>query len=191
MQAHEYGILVVAYAHPEDFFSPADVPLASEAIRQQLYENGARAEAIAHRLSPAGRARMELLLAHKDDDLSSDLLASLAKHEETANTVSPAGKLAHLRADVFLAHGSGDTVIPPVELLWLKQEVPTERLKAALISPLISHVELSGKPSFADEWRLVHFMEELLRNCRQHARSHRELAPLPQATPSQAAPGTH
>ncbi len=190
MQAHEYGILVVAYAHPEDFFSPTDVTLASEAIRQQLYESGAQAQAIAQRLSPAGRSRMELLLAHKDDDLSSDLLASLAKHEETANAVSPAGKLGHLRADVFLAHGSGDTVIPPVELLWLKREVPRERLKAALTSPLISHVELGGKPSFADEWRLVHFMKELLQDCHKRARSHHELA-SPQGQQMPASSGLH
>jgi acetyl esterase/lipase len=190
MQAHEYGILVVAYAHPEDFFSPTDVPLASEAIRQQLYEHGAQAQAIAQRLSPAGHARMELLLAHKDDDLSSDLLASLARHEVTANAVSPAGKLAHLRADVFLAHGSGDTVIPPVELLWLKQEVPGDRLKAALISPVISHVELGGKPSFADEWCLVHFMKELLQDCRKRARSHHELV-SPQTQQVPASSGLH
>jgi dienelactone hydrolase len=189
MQAHEYGILVVAYAHPEDFFSPADVPLAREAIHQQLYENWSQAQAIAQRLSPSGHSRMEELLAHKDDGLSSDLLRSLADHEAEAEAVSPAGKLAHLHADVFLAHGEGDNVIPPTELLWLKRDVPADKLKAALISPVISHVELGGHPSFADEWRLVHFMKELLRDCRKRARSHHELSPAPQLAP--ATSGTH
>lgn len=189
MQAHEYGILVVAYGHPEDYFSPADVPLAREAIRQQLYENGTQAQALAQRLSPTGRARMEELLAHKDDGLSADLLRSLAEHQAEAEAVSPAGKLAHLRADVFLAHGEGDNVIPPTELLWLKRDVPADKLKAALISPVISHVELGGNPSFADEWRLVHFMKELLRDCRKRARSHHELSLAPQLAP--ATSGTH
>ena len=190
MPAHEYGILVVAYGHPEDFFSTADVPLAREAIRQQLHENWPQAQGIAQNLSPAGHARMEELLAHKDDGLSADLLRSLSKHEAEAEAVSPAGKLANLRADVFLAHGEGDNVIPPVELLWLKRGVPAPKLKAALISPLISHVELGGHPSFADEWRLVHFMKELLRDCRKRARSHHELTPAPQPETAPAA-GTH
>lgn len=189
MQAHEYGILVVAYAHPEDFFSPQDEPLAREAIRQQLYENGTQAQSLAQRLSPVGRARMEELLSHKDDGLSADLLRSLDKHEAEAEAVSPAGKLAQFRADVFLAHGEGDNVIPPTELLWLKRDVPADKLKEALISPVISHVELGGHPSFADEWRLVHFMKELLRDCRKRARSHHELSPAPQLAP--ATSGTH
>lgn len=189
MQAHEYGILVVVYAHPEDFFSPVDVPVAREAIRQQLYENPTQAESLSQHLSPAGRARMEELLAHKDDGVSADLLRSLADHQAEADAVSPAGKLAQLHADVFLAHGEGDNVIPPTELLWLKRDVPKEKLKAALISPVISHVELGGHPSFADEWRLVHFMKELLRDCRKRARSHHELSPASQLAP--ATSGTH
>ncbi len=190
MQAHEYGILVVVYAHPEDFFGPSDVPVAREAIRQQLYENPTQAESLAQRLSPAGRARMEELLAHKDDGLSADLLRSLADHKAEADAVSPAGKLSQLQADVFLAHGEGDNVIPPAELLWLKRDVPADKLKAALISPVISHVELGGHPSFADEWRLVHFMKELLRDCRKRARSHHELSPAPQLEPAPVT-GTH
>jgi hypothetical protein len=186
MQAHEYGILVVAYGHPEDFFSPADVPLARDAIRQQLYENWSQAQAIAQRLSPAGHARMGELLAHKDDGLSADLLRSLAEHESEAEAVSPAGKLAHLRADVFLAHGEADNVIPATELLWLKKDVPADKLKAALISPVISHVELGGHPSFADEWRLVDFMKDLLQDCDRRTRSRHELAPAP----PEAAPGS-
>jgi dienelactone hydrolase len=189
MQAHEYGILVVVYAHPEDFFSPADVPLAREAIRQQVYENPSQAESLAQGLSPAGHARMEELLAHKDEGLSADLLHSLADHQAEAEAVSPAGKLSQLRADVFLAHGEGDNVIPPTELLWLKRDVPKNKLKAALISPVISHVELGGYPSFADEWRLVHFMKELLRDCRKRARSHHELSPAPRLAP--ASSGKH
>ncbi len=188
MQAHEYGILVVAYAHPEDFFSPEDVGIAREAIRQQLYENSAQAQILAQRLSPPGHTRMEELLAHKDDGLSADLLRSLKEHEAEAEAVSPGGKLARIRSDVFLAHGEGDNVIPPTELLWLKRDVPPEKLKAALISPVISHVELGGHPSFVDEWRLVHFMKELLRDCRKRARSHHELSPAPQLAP--ATPGT-
>jgi dienelactone hydrolase len=173
--AHEYGVLVVAYSHPDEFFPAADAKLAHDALRCQLYEQPAQAQAIAGRLSPVGRARMELLLAHKTETLSADLLQGLARHQAEAEAVSPAGKLAHIKADVFLAHGSGDNVIPPTELLWVEREVPADRVKVALISPAISHVELGGEPTVADRWRLVHFMEEFLQDTRVHARSHHAL----------------
>jgi dienelactone hydrolase len=180
MPAHEYGVLVVAYSHPQEFFSAQDAQAAHDALREQLHDNMPQAQAIAARLSPAGRTRMELLLAHKTDTLSADLLQGLARHEAEAESVSPSGKLAHLKADVFLAHGAGDNVIPPTELLWAEREVPADKLKAALVSPAISHVELGGEPSFADRWHLVHFMEEFLRDTRLRARSHHALVPATQ-----------
>jgi len=44
----------------------------------------------------------------------------------------------------------------------LQRDVPPAALKAALISPAISHVELGGEPSFTDQWRLVQFMARIL-----------------------------
>lgn len=173
--AHEYGVLVVAYSHPDEFFSPQDVPLAREALRQQLYENVDAATEIAARLSPPGRKRMEELLAHKTEVLSADLLTALKKHEAETVVVSPAGKLGSIKADVFLAHGGGDNVIPPTETEWLAREVPHDRLKVALVSPVISHVELGSQATFADEWRLVHFMEEFLHDSRAKAQTHHAL----------------
>jgi acetyl esterase/lipase len=175
MAAHEYGVLVVAYSHPEEFFSAEDAELAHEALRQQLHDNMPQAKEIASRLSAVGRARMDLLLAHKTDSLSADLLQGLARHEHEAEAVSPSGKLGHIEADVFLAHGAGDNVIPPSELLWIEREVPADKLKVALVSTAVSHVELGGEPTFSDRWLLVHFMEELLRDTRLHARSHHAL----------------
>lgn len=179
MAAHEYGVLVVAYSHTQEFFSPEDAALAHEALKQQLYDNMPQAKIIASQLSPAGRARMDLLLAHKTDSLSADLLRGLARHEREAEAVSPSGKLGHIKADVFLAHGAGDNVIPPSELLWIEREVPAEKLKVALVSPAISHVELGGEPTFSDRWHLVHFMEEFLRETRLHARSRHALVTSP------------
>lgn len=173
--AHEYGMLVVAYSHPEEFFPPKDAELARDALRLQLYEKIPEAQAIAARLSPIGRERMELLLAHKTEVLSADLLKGLAKHEAEEKVVSPTGKLSAIKADVFLAHGAGDNVIPPTETEWIGREVPKERLRVALISPVISHVELGSNTTFADQWRLVHFMEEFLQDSADKARTHHPL----------------
>ena len=171
LPAHEYGVLVVAYSHPEEFFAPQDVALARDALRQQLYENVDAAKALVPRLTPADQKLMEQLLAEKTDALSAQLLAALKKHENETTEVSPKGKLRGIRASVFLAHGAGDNVIPPTETEWLAREVPPDRLKFTLISPVISHVELGGNPTFADQWRLVHFMQEFLHECSQKART--------------------
>ena len=171
MTAHEYGILVVAYSHPEDFFPSKDVEAARDTLRLQLYEKPAEAQAAAARLSPKSRARMEQLLAHNTKVLSSDMLKALADHPDEANFVSPSGKLGDIKADVYLAHGAGDNVIPPSETEWLARDVPKDRLKFVLISPVISHVELGGKPTWRDEFRLVNFMEEFLRDTRLRART--------------------
>jgi pimeloyl-ACP methyl ester carboxylesterase len=175
LPAHEYGMLVVVYSHPEDFFSSQDLPVAREALREQLYENVNAAKALAARLSPPGRTLMNDLLANKTEALSADLLAALRKHQAEAVAVSPAGKLSVIKADVFLTHGAGDNVIPPTETEWLAREVPRDHLKAVLISPVISHVEVGGKTTFADQWRLVHFMKEFLQDSALKARTNRAL----------------
>lgn len=118
---------------------------------------------------------MEDLLANKTQVLSADLLDALKKHQAEAAEVSPAGKLSGIKADVFLVHGAGDNVIPPTETEWLARDVPHDRLKFVLISPVISHVEVDGKASFADQWRLVHFMEEFLQDSAVKARTHHAL----------------
>ena len=53
-------------------------------------------------------------------------------------------------------------MIPPSEMLWLQQDIPSGLVKDALISPALSHVSMQGKPSLADNFRLVHFMAQML-----------------------------
>jgi len=67
-----------------------------------------------------------------------------------------------LHVPVLLLHGAADNVIPPSELLWLRQDIPAGELKNALISPAISHVSMEGEPTLLDKLRLVHFMAQVL-----------------------------
>lgn len=164
LQAHPYGAMVLIYAHPEDFFSPAEAPIVKAALHLALDEREAEARTEAARLSPASRARLESLAVHWDasPELRAALLRSIALHAGEMAAVSPAGKLAGLRTPVYLLHGAGDNVIPATESEWLARELPAGHLRALLVSPAISHVETAGKPTREDEWHLVHFLAQVL-----------------------------
>lgn len=161
--AHDYGAAVFVYAHLQQFFSPSDIPHAHDALRYFLWEQPELAKPFLPQLSPEGRGTMEALLARRIDLLRPQLLAAIAADEKELAAVSPHAHISVLRAPVFLLHGSADNVIPPAESLWLAREVPREDLRAVLITPVFSHVDLKGAASKWDEVRLVHFIGEVLR----------------------------
>jgi pimeloyl-ACP methyl ester carboxylesterase len=159
-QAHEYGALVLAYSHLEDFFSAQDIPIARETLRQWLWEQpDAMKSAMA--LSPEGKKVLDLLLHHRDQ-LRGPLLGEITLHKEEMDAVSPHGHLAQLHTAVFLLHGAGDTIIPSSETLWLAQDVPAGELKSALLSPALVHVNMGDKVTWQQQWQLVDFMAQVL-----------------------------
>lgn len=160
LTAHEYGVLVLAYSHLEDFFSPQDIPAAREALRQHLWELPT-AEKAAAALSPKGQKELDELLHHRDL-LRDDFRKEITLHKDEMDMVSPHGHLADLRVPVFLLHGAGDTVIPASETLWLEKDVPPEDLKAVLVSPALVHVNMDAKVTWQEEWELVEFMSQVL-----------------------------
>ena len=162
MPAHEYGPLVLIYSHIEDFFPPSDAAVAHEALRLLLWEKVDESRKQAEHLSPASRAKMELLYNRHIDPLADEIKQVIAKHRAEMAAVSPHARLQSLYVPVLLLHGSADTVIPATELLWLQHDVPPADLVTALISPVLSHVSLEGKPTLADNLRLVHFMAKML-----------------------------
>ena len=162
MPAHEYGPLVVIYSHVEDFFPPGDVEPARKALRLLLWEQVDESRKAAEQLSPASREKMELLYKHQAGSVVSQMKQVISQHRAEMAAVSPHGHLGGLHVPVSLLHGAADNVIPPSELLWLKQDVPKEFLKNALISRAISHVSMEGEPSAGDKIRLIHFMAQML-----------------------------
>jgi pimeloyl-ACP methyl ester carboxylesterase len=160
LAAHEYGVLVLAYAHLEDFFSRQDIPVAREALRQWLWEQPDAMKAAAG-LSPAGQKEFDDLLHHRDL-LRPELLQEITLHKDEMEAVSPHGHMAALRAPVYLLHGAGDTVIPASETLWLAKDVPPQYLKASLVSQALVHVDMGGKVRWQDQWQLVDLMAQVL-----------------------------
>ena len=163
MQAHEYGPLILIYSHLEDFFPPADVSTAHEALQLLLWEKVAESKKVAALLSPPSRQKMELLYNRDVDALAPEMKQAIARHRTEMAPASPHGQLGALRVPVLLMHGAADNVIPPPEMLWLQQDIPSGLVKDALISPALSHVSMEGKPTLIDNLRLVHFMARMLR----------------------------
>jgi pimeloyl-ACP methyl ester carboxylesterase len=169
LKPHEYGLLVLVYARIELFFSPADVPLARQALKAWLGEDP-KASSMLASLSPEGRTRLQALFDHHDEAVAPLLLAQVDRERAELDRASPHGHLADLHVPVFLLHGAGDSVIPPSETEWLSRDVPEGLVRAALISPAIVHVETQGKPSLRERLALVHFLALVLEQADLSAR---------------------
>jgi len=93
------------YSNLEKFFSESDLGVAHEALRDWLWEQPQDAQKLLARLSPAGRAIMELLLARQIDRLRPQLLDVIQMDETQLAALSPQGKLGILHVPVFVLHG--------------------------------------------------------------------------------------
>ncbi len=160
LASHPYGMLVVVYGHPEDFFSHADATRARECLRLLLWEQESDAKQCSASLTAAGQAQMTRLIKDDRAPLVPAMLHQAEAHAAEMASLSPHGHLARLNIPVLLLHGDGDNVIPPSETLWLAQDVQSKWLRSELISPAISHVELAA--SGTDKLALVHWMAGLL-----------------------------
>ena len=77
--------------------------------------------------------------------------------------MSPDAHLRDLTTPVFLLHGEADNIIPAAETLWMASQLRAEYLQAALVSPMLSRLDMNKEPSLLDQWRLIHFMAKVLR----------------------------
>jgi dienelactone hydrolase len=164
LPAHEYGPLVAVYDYPGEFFSARDVAAARTTLRYLLWEDRTRAQAEAKRLTPQGEQRMQSLFEHHIEALAPVLLRGVRKYHDELAAISPHGNLASLEARVYLLHGAADNVVPASETEWLERDLPRGSLRMALISPVVSHLELNGSPTLADKLKLVHFMSDFLQD---------------------------
>jgi len=171
VHAHDYGTVVLEYAHVEDFFPAADLPVARDTLRSILHEDFDAAREQAKALSPAAAATMGRILAHDTAALTHELMAEIERLQPSFAAVSPAAHLGHLSVPVFVLHGSSDQLIPPSEAEWLAHDVPRGRLRDVLVSRAIEHVGLGeGATRLSDKLALVHFMGDLLEEAESQRR---------------------
>ena len=163
LEPHEYGSLVVEYGHLEDFIPAPDIEPLRKVLRAHLYEDKPAETAALAALTPTQLAEAKQLMDTTSPRTRVLLQTAEARNADYMREISPRGHLAHLQTPVYLLHGAGDNIIPSAETLWMAAELPTTSLKAELISPVLSHLDLDGaQPTAADRWRLVHFFALLL-----------------------------
>jgi pimeloyl-ACP methyl ester carboxylesterase len=158
LPAHEYGPLVLEYEYLEDFIPKQDLGPVRAVLRAHLYEDKeAEAKASLGLNEVQKREALELMDA-TSLQTRAKIAAVIAKHTTELAGLSPRGRLKNLDTPVYLLHGQADNIIPSAETLWMASELGSEDLKAVLVSPVLSHLDLDGaKPEAMDEWRLVHF----------------------------------
>jgi dienelactone hydrolase len=162
MHPHDYGPLVLVYAHAGDFFPSEDVPVAREVLRLWLWEQKDDARKREVTLSAGSKAKLDALLDGKIDTVAEELLHDVDAREGAMKDVSPHGHIDGVRAPVFLLHGASDNVIPSSETLWIARDLSPDTPRSVLVSRLIGHVELEGEPTAGERWAAVHFLAGIL-----------------------------
>ncbi len=160
---HEYGSLVLEYENLQDFVPAGDLEAVRLALRDHLYEDSTAERAAMAKLTPRQSAAAKQLMDTTSPITRRMIARSDALHLAAMASVSPEGHMARLATPVYLLAGEADNIIPSAETERLESQIPAHELKAVLISPVISHLNMNSKaPTFADKWRLAHFFAMIL-----------------------------
>jgi acetyl esterase/lipase len=163
LAAHEYGPLVLEYEHLEDFVPAEDLAAVRSVLRAHLYEDPKTEASASLGLNEAQKRETLELMDATSPATRAKIAAMTAKHADEMPELSPLGRLARLDTPVYLLHGEGDNIIPAAETLWMARELSRQDLKAMLVSPVLSHVNLDGPQAGAmEQWRLVHFFGQIM-----------------------------
>lgn len=164
LPAHEYGPLVLEYEHVEEFVATPDVAPIRKVLRAHLYEDKDAERTSMDELSPRQQAEAAELMDASSDVVHGMLRSSELRHRKEMAGLSPENHLGELTVPVFLLHGEADNIIPAAETLWMASELRATTLQAALVSPVLSHLDMQKTPGGWDEWKLIHFMAMVLRS---------------------------
>ncbi|GAA3767641.1 alpha/beta hydrolase family protein [Terriglobus aquaticus] len=162
LPAHEYGPLVLEYEHVEEFVPSGDTEAIRKVLRAHLYEDKQAEQDAMEDLSPRQQAEAAELMDAGSTAVQAMLRTSALRHQKELAGLSPETHLGELTVPVFLLHGEADNIIPAAETLWMASELRSTTLQAALVSPVLSHIDMQKSPSAWDEFQLVHFMARVL-----------------------------
>jgi dienelactone hydrolase len=164
LPAHEYGPLVLEYEHLEDFVPTDDLLPIRAVLRAHLYEDKAAEAQASLALTPRQKLETLELVDATRPSTRAKIDAMIARHAGELPAISPRNRLRTLATPVYLLHGEADNIIPSAETLWIASELPADNLKAVLVSPILSHIDIAGpNPTPIDQYRLIHLFALVLR----------------------------
>jgi acetyl esterase/lipase len=164
LAAHEYGPLVLEYEHLEDFVPREDLGPVRAVLQAHLYEDKTAEAEASLKLNERQKLETLDLMDATLPATRAKIAAMTARHRAEMPGLSPLGRLQTLGTPVYLLHGEGDNIIPSAETLWMASELSSDDLKAMLVSPVLSHLDLDGpRPGAMDQWQLLHFFALIMR----------------------------
>jgi pimeloyl-ACP methyl ester carboxylesterase len=172
---HDYGVVVVLLASLPKLVPTPQVPALEHAILTFLDASSyaeIEPERATHLLGETRRqadALPEPARTIMTEVMARDARAVGARILPFVEELGGAPALSPVRspptmAPVFLLHGQDDNVIPSSETPFAAAYLESHgnvRVRW-LLTPLITHADLSSSPSFADTWRLVQFWTRML-----------------------------
>ncbi len=177
MPPHDYGVTVVLLTFADRVVPPEQVEPLRQAILVYLTASSltlvdmtkanaafAQAREIAATLPEPSRTFMTWVNDRAVDQLGPRLfpVVDALGAEPTVRAMSPE-QVPPPAAPVFLLHGSEDTVIPPVETLFLATHLRDRTRVTGLLSGLITHAEVDKSAAVGDVWDLTRFWRGLMR----------------------------
>ena len=171
---HDYGVAVILLGIADRVVPAAQVDRLREGVREYLWASAldggvdrSRAPAEFERVRQMTRALPEpsatLLRYVSERDvihLGARLLPLLGS--QGADPSLSVSKSPRPSAPVFLLHGTGDNVVPPVESEYLAEDLRGHAHVRLLLSGLISHAEADQPVRVGDVLQLAGFWGELL-----------------------------
>jgi hypothetical protein len=177
MPPHDYGVTVVLLTFADRVVPPDQVEPLRQAILVYLTASSltlvdmtkanaafAQARDIAATLPEPSRTFMTWVNDRAVDQLGPRLFPVVdALGADTAVRAMSPEQVPPPAAPVFLLHGSEDTVIPPVETLFLATHLRDRTRVTGLLSGLITHAEVDKSAAIGDVWDLTRFWRGLMR----------------------------
>src|SRR5262249_43540813 len=171
---HDYGVAVILLAIADRVVPSSQVERLRDGVRQFLWASAldggvdksrapAEFETVRQTIRTLPDPAATLLRYVADRDvvhLGARLLPLLGSHgTDPALSVSRSPKPS---APVFLLHGKGDNVVPPVESEYLAEDLRGHAPVRLLLSGLISHAEADQPARAGDVLELAGFWGDLL-----------------------------
>lgn len=173
---HDYGVTVVLLTFADRVVPAEQVEPLRRAILVYLTASSltlvdmtkaeaefARAQALAETLPEPARSLMQHVNARAVDQLGPKLFPVIDRlgDDPVVRALSPE-RVPPPEATVFLLHGAEDTVIPPVETMFLANHLRSRTAVHALLSGLITHAEVDRSAAASDVWALTRFWRTLM-----------------------------